>query len=80
MNCYANFWREARTNSGLSQSELSLKLGNVSPQFVSNVERGRVRYSIPTTGRLIPILKVDLKDVLRIILEQEKIRLRKGLR
>jgi transcriptional regulator with XRE-family HTH domain len=79
MNNYGKFWRKARLSRGMSQKDLSLNIGLASPQFISNVERGTVRYSVTLLPKLVQTLNVDAEKVIRLILIEERNRLRRGL-
>jgi len=61
--------RECREKKGLTQLELSLKLGYQAPQFVSIVERGLARTPLRTLGELVVILGLSEKKVIQILLE-----------
>lgn len=37
---FKEYIKEARENAGLSQADVANKLGNISPQYMSNIERG----------------------------------------
>lgn len=41
-----NEWKSLRERAGLTQREVSDSLGYSTPQFISNVERGRCRFPV----------------------------------
>ncbi len=63
-----NFVKSARAEKGLSQAELTEKLGYTNAQFISNIERGIC--SLPPTKidlfcKLLQVKKEAIKDALR---------------
>lgn len=68
--------KKARKLKGLSQRELSYKLGFTSGQFVSNVERGLCLYPVKKFRLLSKIIDYDVKklfaDYIRDVSDQAK--------
>ena len=80
MSEYADFWRQARERSGLTQTELALSLGLKNGQKVSNIERGEEVYTIAQTRELIVKLDVSPEKVIDLIMRREESSLRRGLK
>ncbi len=68
-NHLGNLVRKYREKSGLTQLELSLKLGYDSPQFVSLFERGISKIPLETIGKLVVILAIPEKTILDTMVE-----------
>jgi len=66
------YFQKCREGSGLTQKELSEKLGYSSPQFVSNCERGQCTYP----DRLLPVLAretgFDINNMVRILVRHSR--------
>ena len=73
------FLRERREKSGLTQSDVSARLGYSSPQFISNIERGVSVVPLKTLARMIHFYKANPDDAARIILESQRKLLRDKL-
>jgi len=56
--------RQSREKSGLTQGELSQKLGFTNPQFVSNWEREQSGYPNSAIKQLSKLLSIDKKDLI----------------
>lgn len=70
--------KKAREKAGLTQADLSTKLGYSTPQFISNIERGQARLPVPKfkklngtidTESLKKIIEVRVKSYRRYILD-----------
>ncbi len=62
---FADFLKAKRQQAGLSQHEVSAKLGYTGPQFISNLERGISQlpiYKIPVIAKLYSLPVQDLVD------------------
>jgi transcriptional regulator with XRE-family HTH domain len=55
-----NQWKTLRERAGLTQREVSDTLGYSTPQFISNVERGRCRFPVQKLYRLSTDQILDL--------------------
>lgn len=55
--------KEARIKSGLSQKDVSKKLGYTSSQFISNFERGVADPPLKTLQKLISLYNLNIDDV-----------------
>jgi transcriptional regulator with XRE-family HTH domain len=76
----SGFLKGARTHSGLSQREVSLRLGYTSPQFISNWERGISSPPCRTLRKLGDLYKVPAQDLYEILLEDTLKRTEQSLR
>ena len=56
-----DFLRIYRENKGLTQAELGKKLGGISRQHISNMERGQISISISIARKLSEILNVSVE-------------------
>ena len=65
----AKYLVDKRKSSGLTQKELALKLGYISPQFVSNWERGLSAPPIGSLKKIASILNTSADDLFSIFLE-----------
>ncbi len=69
-----------REKVGLTQREVSDALGYSTPQFISNVERGRCRFPIQKLPKIKRLYKVSADQVIDLILSEEKSSLLKILK
>ena len=65
-------WRRWRERAGLTQKEVSNALGYTTPQFVSNVERGRCRFPVDKLGRLKRLYRLSNEQVVGLVMGEEK--------
>lgn len=65
----AKFLKTKRESAGLSQKEVSDKLGYSTPQFISNWERGLSAPPIPAIEVVANLYKIDPGDLFNLILE-----------
>lgn len=70
-------WRKARENAGLSQFEVAKKLGFISSQYVSNIERGQTSMARKHYRKLARIFGEKVVDE---VIELRGERLKKILR
>ncbi len=75
MKTLASFLKERRIAAGLSQIDVSRKLGYTSAQFVSNWERGIAKPPIEALAKIIKLYPVDREEVLDRYLLATKSRL-----
>lgn len=68
----AAYMRRAREAAGLSQQEVSRKLGFTSAQFISNWERGVSGPPMKSLVRLKAIYKLDTNYVVDLIVESTR--------
>lgn len=65
-------WREFREKAGLTQREVSDALGYTTPQFISNVERGRCRFPVEKLAKLKRLYRLSSDQVVEMIMVEEK--------
>ena len=74
-------FKTLRKNAGLTQRDVSDKLGYGSPQLVSNIERGVSFPPVKAIARLAKLFKVDadflFEELLEAKLKREEAKLRK---
>ncbi|MGE4132133.1 MAG: helix-turn-helix domain-containing protein [Bdellovibrionales bacterium] len=68
----ANVWRKLRERAGLTQREVSEALGYTTPQFVSNVERGRCRFPVEKLSKLKKLYRVSNDQIVDLVMLDEK--------
>ncbi|ASD63026.1 helix-turn-helix domain-containing protein [Bdellovibrio bacteriovorus] len=68
-NTLGQFLKEKRTLSGLSQGEVSKKLGYSTPQFISNWARGVSSSPIDTLKKIGQIYHVSADELFERVLE-----------
>jgi len=72
--------KDARLSIGLSQREVSLRVGYTSSQFISNIERGVSVASLKLLAQLVRMYKIKPDKVANVILDSQKQLLRKNFR
>ncbi len=65
-------WREFREKAGLTQREVSDALGYTTPQFISNVERGRCSFPVEKLPKLKRLYRLSNDQVVNMIMVEEK--------
>jgi transcriptional regulator with XRE-family HTH domain len=65
-------WKNLREKAGLTQREVSEALGYSTPQFISNVERGRCRFPIQKLPKIKKLYRVTVDQMIDLILSEEK--------
>ena len=80
LSLLAVYLKEKRLSAGLSQGDVSKKLGYTSPQFVSNWERGLSEPPIVTTKKLAAIYDIPIDEMYDVILNSTIRRLTNELR
>ena len=78
-NLLAKFLKAKRIKAGLSQKEVSDKLGYSSAQFISNWERGLSSPPMDTLKQLTDTLNVKPKELIEVILQETKLKLEENL-
>lgn len=68
----ANQWKHLREKAGLTQREVSDSLGYSTPQFISNVERGRCRFPIQKLPKIKKLYRLSVDQIVHMILAEEK--------
>lgn len=64
-----NQFKEMRERVKLTQAQVAEALGHVSPQFISNIERGVACYPPKTLKTVAKLFKVDLNTLSSICYE-----------
>ena len=70
-----NQWKSLREKAGLTQRDVSDSLGYSTPQFISNVERGRCRFPVQKLPRIKKLYKLSTDQVIELFLTEEKVSL-----
>jgi transcriptional regulator with XRE-family HTH domain len=65
-------WRQLREKAGLTQKEVSDALGYTTPQFISNVERGRCRFPVEKLPKLKRLYRLSNDQVVNLVMVEEK--------
>lgn len=65
----AQFLKEKRVQSGLSQKDVATKLGYTTSQFISNWERGISQPPLNTLRTLANLYKIDADEMFQILLK-----------
>ncbi len=65
-------WRQYREKAGLTQKEVSDALGYTTPQFISNVERGRCRFPVEKLPKLKRLYRLSGDQLVDMIMVEEK--------
>ncbi|MBX3021000.1 MAG: helix-turn-helix transcriptional regulator [Bdellovibrionales bacterium] len=73
-------WKSLRERAGLTQSEVSRALGYSTPQFISNVERGRCRFPVQKLPKIRKLYRMSVDQVVEMIVKEEKQGLLKAFR
>lgn len=73
-------WKNLRERAGLTQREVSDALGYSTPQFISNVERGRCRFPIQKLPKIRKLYRLSVDQVVDIIVKEERQGLLKAFR
>lgn len=67
-----DFLKSHRLNSGFSQAEVATKLGYISPQFISNWERGVSCPPLNKLNELVDLYRISKTDLIDLILDETK--------
>ncbi|MGE0527086.1 MAG: helix-turn-helix transcriptional regulator [Bdellovibrionales bacterium] len=68
----ANQWKQLREKAGLTQKEVSDSLGYTTPQFISNVERGRCRFPVQKLAKVKKLYRLSTEQVIELIMAEER--------
>ena len=79
-NKLAQFLKEKRTQSGLSQKDVATKLGYSTSQFISNWERGISQPPINILRTLASMYKVAAEQMFNVLLEETMVQVRTDLK
>jgi len=79
-NKLAQFLKEKRTQSGLSQKDVATKLGYSTSQFISNWERGISQPPINTLRTLANMYNVTAEQMFNVLLEETMVQVQADLK
>lgn len=65
-------WKNLREKAGLTQREVSDSLGYSTPQFISNVERGRCRFPVQKLSKIKKLYRLSSDQMVDLILTEER--------
>ncbi len=65
-------WKVLREKAGLTQREVSDILGYSTPQFISNVERGRCRFPVEKLPKIRKLYRLSADQVINLFLSEER--------
>ena len=71
-NANVSPWKNLRERAGLTQREVSDALGYSTPQFISNVERGRCRFPIQKLGKIRKLYRLSVDQTIDMVVREEK--------
>ena len=74
------YLKECRVKAGLTQRDISAKLGYTSPQFISNWERGKSQPPLNVVRKLIKLYSINRDELFDILLNQTIIDVTRELR
>jgi transcriptional regulator with XRE-family HTH domain len=66
-------WKTLREKAGLTQRDVSDSLGYSTPQFISNVERGRCRFPVQKLIRIKKLYRLSNDQILDLFMAEEKV-------
>ncbi len=55
--------RKIRRAKDISQENLAFLLGNRDQSYISQIENGKINFTVETLGRILDVLKISLKDL-----------------
>ncbi len=79
-NKLAQFLKEKRSQSGLSQKDVASKLGYSTSQFISNWERGISQPPIHTLRTLALMYNVAAEQMFNVLLENTMVQVQEDLK
>ena len=74
-----SYLKNVRMDKGLTQSDVAVKLGYTSPQFISNIERGISKVPLKTLRHFIDLYQLNPEHLIETILEEKRHQIRKAL-
>ena len=74
-----NYLKRKREQQSLTQGQVAEVLGYLSPQFVSNFERGLCTPPLEALRVLVELYKIPEKEIVRIIMRQQEQTIREEL-
>lgn len=79
-NKLAQFLKDKRSQSGLSQKDVAMKLGYSTSQFISNWERGISQPPIHTLRTLAQMYNVSAEQMFNVLLENTMVQVQEDLK
>ena len=79
-NKLAQFLKEKRSQSGLSQKDVASKLGYSTSQFISNWERGISQPPIHTLRTLALMYNIAAEQMFNVLLENTMVQVQEDLK
>lgn len=73
------FLRQRRIEIGLTQRQVSEKLGYGSPQFISDMERGLCTLPLKKLGEIVKLYKLAPQELMELMLQEQEAILRDAL-
>lgn len=73
-------WKSLRERVGLTQRDVSDALGYSTPQFISNVERGRCRFPVQKLAKIRKLYRLSVEQVVDLFVSEEKLEISKALK
>ena len=73
------YLKERRLAAGYSQGDIGKKLGYSSAQFISNFERGNCAPPLPALKTLVGLYKINVEEVIGLILKEHESFLREKI-
>lgn len=67
-----NYLKQKRQDKGLTQSDVALKMGYGSPQFISNIERGISQVPIKALRSLIEIYGISPEEIVEVLIQEKR--------
>ncbi len=67
---FAKYLKQKRENAGLSQKQVSEKLGYTTPQFISNWERGISTPPMKTVKKLASMYSIPVDEIFNLLLQE----------
>lgn len=77
---FANYLKRKRVEAGVTQADVSRKLGYANPQFVSNWERGMAQLPLAAVTKLIKLYRINPDEIVLYYIKSAKEQLNKALR
>lgn len=74
-----NLLKQGRQKKGLTQEFVSKKLNLQSPQYVSNIERGKCPASLDTLGVLIKMYDLKAENVVQLLTSEYRNQIARAL-
>ena len=76
---FGSFLKNARESKGITQQEISDKLGFSSPQFISNCERGVANLPPKHFKPVSKMIGIDTERLIKLYIKDFEMRVRKSV-